>query len=386
LIPDIEALALSLQIQDNILFTLSVEPANPAVARSIQETEMPILGQALAMAGTMVEVDGRPIKPAGDRAPRPGFGGARYTLRSHIQEKPPTFTLEIRLPPPDGNTLLIKEVLQPQMVWFRGIADMAGGQNRIFELSQALQSYVKEKNAFPRGTAERKGMNFGRPFPPDQRVSWMAELLPFLGYEDIARNINSERSWRVEWDKENKMIDANARMGAVLIPQFLDGSAPPAFWYLQLASIQYRYFAATQFVGIAGVGLDAAEYDPADAAQAKKMGVFGYNRQTKPEDIKDGPANTIALIEVPPTYKRPWIAGGGATVAGVPEKKSIDTFVCVLRNGKPGTYAIMADGTVRFISKDIPDDVFKAMCTINGGEKVDLEKHTELVPPPGAKP
>ena len=57
-------------------------------------------------------------------------------------------------------------------------------------------------------------------------------------------------------------------------------------------------------------------------------------------------------------------------------------FVSEQPDGKKGTIAIMADGSVRFIADNIPDDVFKAMCTIKGGEKVDLNKYTMLIPPP----
>ena len=94
-----------------------------------------------------------------------------------------------------------------------------------------------------------------------------------------------------------------------------------------------------------------------------------------------------ALIQVPPIYKRPWLAGGGATVQGVPEKDSIKPFVCIEYEmaGKrvPGTMAVMADGAVRFIPATISDTNFKALCTIAGGEKVDLDKETVLVPAPG---
>src|SRR4029077_9363978 len=155
----------------------------------------------------------------------------------------------------------------------------------------------KKNNAFPRGAADRKGMNFGRPYPPDERVSWMAQLLPYLGYEDVYARINPERSWRPEYDAANKQVlDENARMGAVLIPAFLDPLAPPKNWWVQMPSVPGRIYGGTHFVGIAGVGLDAAEYSADDAAQAKKMGIFGYYRQTKLDDVKDGLANTILMI------------------------------------------------------------------------------------------
>ena len=46
-------------------------------------------------------------------------------------------------------------------------------------------------------------------------------------------------------------------------------------------------------------------------------------------------------------------------------------------------YADRKETSVRFIAADIPDEVFKAMCTINGGEKADLEKFAAPVTPEG---
>jgi hypothetical protein len=74
------------------------------------------------------------------------------------------------------------------------------------------------------------------------------------------------------------------------------------------------------------------------------------------------------------------MAGGGSTVRGVPEKDSVKPFVCDIEHeGKRGTFAIMADGAVRFIPEDIPDEVFKALCTIAGGESVE---NLDAVAPP----
>jgi hypothetical protein len=89
----------------------------------------------------------------------------------------------------------------------------------------------------------------------------------------------------------------------------------------------------------------------------------------------------------------PWIAGGGSTLRGVPDTKSIDPFVLSTdKNGQPiayqgrrGTYAVMTDGSVRFIDKSISDEAFKAMCTVEGpADKLDDEK-TLLVADPTPK-
>jgi hypothetical protein len=114
---------------------------------------------------------------------------------------------------------------------------------------------------------------------------------------------------------------------------------------------------------------------------AKKLGVFGYDRVTKLDDIKDGLEQTIVAIQVPTEVKSAWLAGGGSTIRGVPETDPVLPFVCTEYNGKPGTFAIMADGKVRFIAKDMNPDTFKALCTINGSDTItDLDAVAPVVP------
>jgi hypothetical protein len=95
--------------------------------------------------------------------------------------------------------------------------------------------------------------------------------------------------------------------------------------------------------------------------------------------ITDGLENTIAVLQIPPDFKTPWLAGGGSTIRGVPETDSIRPFVCTEYQGKRGTFAIMANCDVRFLPEGIPDTDFKALCTIAGGEKVDVDRVTELL-------
>ena len=392
LVDETQAVGVSLQIRETSTFTLAVDARSAQAGTDIQK-ELRNIGQQLSQQrGATFDIDGfimtpPPPKVAPGQPPVVLNPGPKYLVRSTVGSNVPMFTMEVQLPPPEGNQMVLREFLRPQMILLRGLSEMASAQPRLFELANALQAYVKKNNAFPRGTIDRKGTNFGRPFPPDQRVSWMAELLPFLGYEPVFRQINPERGWRPEADPMHRMrlIDDNARAGAALIPAFIDAAAPPSAWWVTMPTSPGYQFGATHFVAVAGVGLDAAEYAPDDTLNAKKIGVFGYNRVTKLDEVKDGLPNTIVLIQVPPTYKRPWIAGGGATVTGVPETKSIAPFVAAQRDGKKGTYAVMGDGAIRFISADISDDLFKALVTINGGEKVELDKSTVLVPVPEVK-
>ncbi len=255
----------------------------------------------------------------------------------------------------------------------RGQSEMMSGRPRVHELAAALKAYVEKRGgsfpqaAYPRlSPAERAG----RPFPPDQRISWLAEVVRFLpqfageGAGAYPLGINPDLSWH---EKDNQTA------ATTLIPQFLGSRSTKDQWWVTYPKVDQEV-AATQFVGVAGVGLDAAYL-----AEPTRMGVFGNDRVTALAQITDGPDKTIAVLQVPPSFKRPWLAGGGSTVQGVAEKDSIRPFVCAEHNGKRGTYAIMANGDVRFILETIPDDVFKAMCTIAGGEQVSFEEYAPRV-------
>ena len=144
--------------------------------------------------------------------------------------------------------------------------------------------------------------------------------------------------------------------------------------------------AATHFVGMAGVGLDAADYRMDDKAVANKIGVFGYDRSTKLTDIK-APDKTIALIQVKPEDAAPWIAGGGSTVRGVSDDPSdpsaVKPFVCTQdADGHDGTVAVMADGKVRFIPATISNKDFRGLCAINGEKPSNIDMVAPEIPPP----
>jgi hypothetical protein len=250
------------------------------------------------------------------------------------------------------------------VIRMKGMVEMADGRPRWQELAEAGKGLARD-GAFPRGTFARDeaiGVRLSRTWAPNHRVSWMVNLLPFLGQEELFQRIEKRKGWR---------DDENLKQGAVLIPQFLNPRFPRPTWRASVPSLGLRDLGATHFVGVAGVGVEAADYAADDPAVAKKLGIFGYARRTNVKDITDGLNNTIYMIQVPPTYPRPWIAGGGATVTGVPESGSVKPFVATLGDGRRGTYALMADGSVRFIAESIADDVFKAMATIKGGEAIE---------------
>ena len=330
--------------------------------------------------------------PIGPAYGMPGRGGFPTQAAPAEQEKPqpPGSTIKVEIPEKslvlvtlavtdqEANSRLMHGTIRQLVLQQKGYLDMAGGQLRVHDLGDAARQYVEANQAtFPRGTFERPipSTRAGRPYEPKQRISWLAELLPYLGPEQsyLYRGIDRNKSWN---DAEN------LGAAATLVPQFLIPNYGANTWWIHYPTLS-QPVAATHYVGIAGIGADAAEYSANDPATAKKRGIFGYDRTTRLQDITDGVSNTIMMAQVPPTHKRPWLAGGGSTVEGVLEKDSIRPFVSPQPDGKRSTLVVMADGSVRFISENISDDVFKALCTIQGGESgVIIDRDAPPVPRP----
>jgi len=81
------------------------------------------------------------------------------------------------------------------------------------------------------------------------------------------------------------------------------------------------------------------------------------------EDIRDGTSNTILAMEIAENFK-PWGDPTSLTepikVIG-PDKKTPDSG---------GSFILLGDGTVRYISKDVDPAVLKALSTPAGGDEV----------------
>ncbi len=321
---------------------------------------------------------GRSLPPGGGRGEQPPTGGG--ILGAPTADDGPVSKLRLsrkaRYIILEGEMNLVQRaydriysMTEATVAKMRGMVEMASTTPLWKEWSAGLvKLYAENGNTIPRGTfqlAEGTGGRMARNWPPSHRVSWMAAILPHLGKDDLYRQIQRDKQWREE---------RNLKAGSVLVPEFLDPRYPDRTWYAGLDSLGSRIQAATHYVGVSGVGLEAGDYKSDDPAVAKKLGVFGYERTTSVKDVTDGLANTIYVIEVPPGHQRPWIAGGGATIMGVPEQRSIRPFVNKHKD-KRGTYVVMLDGSVRFITETISDDVFKTLVTMKGGETIeDIEK------------
>jgi len=191
--------------------------------------------------------------------------------------------------------------------------------------------------------------------------SWMTELLPYLGHQNVYVGFDFKKNWVTDPN--------NRRLAGTVVPEFLDPAAQNAKW----KGYPFDGLGISHFVGMAGVedgpNVVAAALDRSDP----RAGVFGYDAVAAPRHITDGTGTTIMMIGSG-HLAGPWVQGGGATIRGAraPYFDKISGFGSPGMKS-PGARVLFVDGSSREISADIDPAVFRALCTIHGGETVDLK-------------
>ncbi|HVA49707.1 MAG TPA: DUF1559 domain-containing protein [Pirellulales bacterium] len=195
--------------------------------------------------------------------------------------------------------------------------------------------------------------------------SWMIDLLPYLGHSDLYNRFDFNKGWHEE---------ANIELTCQVIPAFIDPSNPNRNMQI-IGAKDVIGPAFTHYVGMAGVEDSRNRVAASLPRSDPRAGIFGYDQIARPEEITDGAGNTLMLVNAGKIVG-PWASGGGATVRGA-RAPYFDPITGFGPAGDPGGGAVvaLADGSVRRISKDIDPAVFRALCTIHGGETVDLPAH-----------
>jgi len=125
-------------------------------------------------------------------------------------------------------------------------------------------------------------------------------------------------------------------------------------------------YPATHFVGISGVGSDAAKL-PANHPRA---GVFGHARKTSLNEIPDGQANTMLLAGVVNHFGS-WAASGNATTRSLTKEPYINGPDGLGTGQKDGMYVLLSDGTVRFVAANTSPTILRRMASANDGFPLD---------------
>jgi prepilin-type N-terminal cleavage/methylation domain-containing protein len=220
--------------------------------------------------------------------------------------------------------------------------------NNLRELVMALHSYRLASGSDPSVAGVFPTGCIGPRANPEERLGWMVALLPYLGQDALYRQLDVEKAFA-----EN-LPAVQTRVKIFECP----ASKEPA-----MAD------AVTTYVAMAGIGLDAASQPEGAAGN----GFMGYDRLTSLATIKDGTSNTIALMETR-SGLGPWARGGTSSLRGFdPGDLPVGGDKRPFGGHVGGMSAVMADGSVRFISSSIDPMKLAAAITIAGEESVDLQ-------------
>jgi prepilin-type processing-associated H-X9-DG protein len=242
-------------------------------------------------------------------------------------------------------------------------------QNNLKQIGLAIANYQDTYGHFPMGTSS------GAVFPPDKRLSWCTEIYPAFLAGGIQSLLDRAKSWDAESNcppRHRVRIDT---MTGATREEFV-GNVKVFLCPANLVRNDPSLPSPTHYVGLAGVGEHAAELPFTDP----RAGFFGYDRQISSREIKDGLSTTMAITEV--LDGGPWTAGGRAAVRGLAageqpylgeggQFSSLHQSGEGLLQGPVATNVCFADGSVRFFTPSVSPQVFEALATIAGGEKVD---------------
>lgn len=232
-------------------------------------------------------------------------------------------------------------LLLPAVQSARSAARRTQSKNNLKQIGLALHNYHDTHSSFPQGTHPNDDLK------PEKRLSWMASILPFAEQAALYNRIDFDEAW-----------DSDANKG-------LMENQLPIFQNPGVEAAKESKVGTTHYVGIAGIGKDAATLPMTD----KNVGVFGYNRKTRIRDITDGTSNTLMVSEAKKSFGA-WGAGGSSTIRGFVKKPYINGPDGIGSPFQGGCNMLFCDGAVRFISEKIDPTVLENLARIHDGNPI----------------
>jgi prepilin-type N-terminal cleavage/methylation domain-containing protein/prepilin-type processing-associated H-X9-DG protein len=247
---------------------------------------------------------------------------------------------------------LLIGMLLPNVRRVREPAERTRCANNLKQIVLAMHNYQDAGRPMPYRSTGSPDSPAVQAFPPgclgsgatpEERLSWMVALLPYLECDPLYKQFDLEKGYAAN------LPAAQTRMKMFLCPASNDAALADAF---------------TNYVAMSGIGLDAA----GRPAGAPGNGFMGYDRLTSVATIKDGTSNTIALMETRLDLG-PWARGGTSTLRGfdpadLPPIGDNRPF----GGHKGGVNVALADGSVRYLNSSISPKTLMAAITIAGGE------------------
>jgi prepilin-type processing-associated H-X9-DG protein len=218
---------------------------------------------------------------------------------------------------------------------------VVGCANSLRLIGFAVNRYSDfHEHHFPPGTVLNPALE------PSRRLSWETAILPYLSEGGPAgkrwEKLAAEIAFKEAWD-----APANAGLRRNLAPYLC-----PAFAH----ELSPGQVGLTSYVGIAGIGADAAALPLTDA----NAGLFGYDRLLRETDISASLGATMAATETM-QENGPWPAGGPPTLRGVQpdDDRYIGLGAAFGGLHRNGANVLWADGSVRIVTEQINPDLFR---------------------------
>jgi len=232
-------------------------------------------------------------------------------------------------------------LLLPAVQSARGAARRSVSKNNLKQMGLALHNYHDTHNSFPQGTHPNEDLK------TEKRLSWQANILPFLDQAPLYNQIDFDAAWDSDANKELM----STKLQVLQNPGLKLDTGPK--------------HGTTHYVGIAGIGKNAASLPITD----KNAGVFGYNRKTRIADIRDGTSNTLMVSEASKSFGA-WGAGGVGTIRGFVKKPYINGPDGIGGPSPGGANMLFCDGSVRFLSEKIDPTVLENLARMNDGNPI----------------
>jgi hypothetical protein len=237
------------------------------------------------------------------------------------------------------------------VVKVRDEANRVRCQNNVKQLLLAADNYAATYGFLPPGTMPNPGL------PVERRLSWFVALVPFVEADNLYSLTDKKAAW-----------DSPKNLEVLGIPYF----------YVRCAIIPRddpRPIAT--HAGVTGLGADS----PILPVEHSRAGVFGYDRKTPRNAVKDGESNAMLMMESG-REPGPWARGGEGTLTwfdpanpphagpgrpfGLPHVAERPLFSRRVHGGLVG----FADASVRTFRDTVSPGVLEAPATIAGGESV----------------